>query len=67
MSVMVITGGTAGAGKATALRFARAGYHVALIARDETGLLRGKSFDITGKRWDQAGTRGIAGMPSFGI
>ncbi|VCW51805.1 SDR family NAD(P)-dependent oxidoreductase [Klebsiella pneumoniae] len=37
MSVMVITGGTAG-GKATALRFARAGYHVALIARDETGL-----------------------------
>ncbi|XJP23153.1 SDR family NAD(P)-dependent oxidoreductase [Klebsiella pneumoniae] len=38
MSVMVITGGTAGAGKATALRFARAGYHVALIARDETGL-----------------------------
>ena len=30
-------------------------------------LLRGKSFDITGKRWDQAGTRGIAGMPSFGI
>lgn len=24
--------------KATALRFARAGYHVALIARDETGL-----------------------------
>ena len=27
MSVMVITGGTAGAGKATALRFARAGYH----------------------------------------
>lgn len=38
MSVMVITGGTAGAGKVTALRFARAGYHVALIARDETGL-----------------------------
>lgn len=38
MSVMVITGGTAGASKATALRFARAGYHVALIARDETGL-----------------------------
>ena len=38
MSVMVITGGTAGAGKATALRFARAGYHVALIARDETSL-----------------------------
>ncbi len=45
MSVMVITGGTAGAGKATALRFARAGYHVALIdprrngfAGDATGL-----------------------------
>nr|DAL21386.1 MAG TPA_asm: hypothetical protein [Caudoviricetes sp.] len=30
-------------------------------------MLRGKSFDITGKRWDQAETRGIAGMPSFGI
>ncbi len=38
MSVMVITGGTAGAGKATALRSPHAGYHVALIARDETGL-----------------------------
>ena len=40
MSVMVITGGTAGAGKATALRFARAGYHVALIARDAAVLKR---------------------------
>ncbi len=53
MSVMVITGGTAGAGKATALRFARAGYHVALIARDETGLQETRQacerFGI--KRW----------------
>lgn len=30
-------------------------------------LLLGKSFDITGKRLDQAGTRGIAGMISLGI
>ncbi|PCR39168.1 short-chain dehydrogenase, partial [Klebsiella pneumoniae] len=39
MSVMVITGGTAGSGaKLPRCVFARAGYHVALIARDETGL-----------------------------
>lgn len=44
MSVMVITGGTAGAGKATALRFARAGYRGADrprrngFAGDATGL-----------------------------
>ena len=47
MSVMVITGGTAGAGKATALRFARAGYHVALIARDETGLQETRPVSYT--------------------
>ncbi|KLW01564.1 oxidoreductase [Klebsiella aerogenes] len=38
MAVMVITGGSAGAGKATALCFAKAGYDVAIIARDESGL-----------------------------
>ena len=35
MAVIVITGGTAGVGKATALHFAQAGYDVGIIARDE--------------------------------
>lgn len=38
MSVVVITGATAGVGKATALRFAEAGYHVGIIARDDPSL-----------------------------
>lgn len=38
MSVVVITGGTAGVGKATAERFAQAGFDVAVIARSEAGL-----------------------------
>ncbi|HBH15133.1 MAG TPA: short-chain dehydrogenase [Leclercia adecarboxylata] len=38
MSVVVITGATAGVGKATALRFAAAGYDVGLIARDDHSL-----------------------------
>ncbi|KNC90383.1 SDR family oxidoreductase [Trabulsiella odontotermitis] len=38
MSVVVITGGSAGAGKATALRFADAGYDIAVIARGDAGL-----------------------------
>lgn len=36
--IAVITGGTAGVGRATAVAFARAGYRVAVIARGEQGL-----------------------------
>lgn len=38
MAVVVITGGTAGIGRATALRFAKEGYDVAVIARGNEGL-----------------------------
>ncbi|MEH0885241.1 SDR family oxidoreductase [Enterobacter sp. UNJFSC 003] len=38
MAVIVITGGTAGVGKATALHFAKAGFDVGIIARDEESL-----------------------------
>ena len=36
--VVMITGGTAGVGRATAIRFARRGARVGLIARDPAGL-----------------------------
>ncbi len=36
--IVVICGGTAGVGRATALEFARAGYNLGIIARDEKGL-----------------------------
>ncbi|WP_193227560.1 SDR family oxidoreductase [Aureimonas psammosilenae] len=36
--VVVITGGSSGIGRASALAFARAGWHVGLIARGEAGL-----------------------------
>ncbi|EWC42224.1 SDR family oxidoreductase [Stutzerimonas stutzeri] len=36
--IVVICGATAGVGRATAVAFAKAGYHVALIARGEQGL-----------------------------
>lgn len=35
---MVITGGSAGVGRATALAFARRGWNVALLARDRSDL-----------------------------
>ena len=38
--VVAITGGSAGVGRASAVLFAKAGYHVALIARDEERLQR---------------------------
>ena len=43
----VITGGTAGVGRATAVAFARAGYQVAILARGEQGLSH-SSADISG-------------------
>ena len=39
--VAVITGGTAGIGRATADLFAQEGFALAIIARGEEGLLRG--------------------------
>lgn len=66
MSVMVITGGTAGAGKATALRFARAGYHVALIA-EMRRVCRKPSRPANGlalKRWPLAPTSPMPGRCS---
>ncbi|CEG54423.1 MULTISPECIES: SDR family oxidoreductase [Pseudomonadaceae] len=36
--IAVITGGTAGVGRATAIAFARAGYQLAILARGERGL-----------------------------
>ncbi|NIY46685.1 SDR family oxidoreductase [Cedecea colo] len=38
MAVVVVTGGTAGVGRATAVHFAKEGYDVAVIARGEEGL-----------------------------
>jgi NAD(P)-dependent dehydrogenase (short-subunit alcohol dehydrogenase family) len=38
VSTVVVTGGSAGVGRATALVFARRGWNVAIIARDEAGL-----------------------------
>lgn len=51
MAVMAITGGTAGVGKATALRFARAGYDVGIIARD------GRSLEATKQELLRCGVR----------
>ena len=37
-SIVVVTGASAGVGRATAVEFARHGWHVALLARGEDGL-----------------------------
>lgn len=54
MPVVVITGATAGAGRAIALRFAREGYDIALIAREETAL------EAARQECEQYGVRGIS-------
>jgi NADP-dependent 3-hydroxy acid dehydrogenase YdfG len=46
---VVITGASAGVGRATALAFARRGWNVGLLARDPTGL------ESAGNEVDQAG------------
>ncbi len=54
MSVMVITGGTAGAGKATALRFARAGYPRGADRLETKRVYRRRDRPVNGlalKRW----------------
>jgi NAD(P)-dependent dehydrogenase (short-subunit alcohol dehydrogenase family) len=50
---VVITGGSAGVGRATALVFARRGWNVALLARDPRGL------ESTAKEIEQAGGRAM--------
>ena len=52
--VAVVTGGTAGVGRATVQEFARAGYDVAVLARGRSGL-DGAVADVTA-----AGGRGLA-------
>ncbi len=48
---VVICGGTAGVGRATALAFAQAGYHVAVIARGKQGLSDTRSeLEATGAK-----------------
>jgi NADP-dependent 3-hydroxy acid dehydrogenase YdfG len=50
---VVITGASAGVGRATALAFARRSWNVALLARDPTGL------ESAGNEVDQAGGRAL--------
>jgi NADP-dependent 3-hydroxy acid dehydrogenase YdfG len=52
--VIVITGGTAGVGRATARRFAREGCAVAVLARGQDGL------DATAREIEQLGGRALA-------
>jgi NAD(P)-dependent dehydrogenase (short-subunit alcohol dehydrogenase family) len=44
MSVAVVTGAGSGVGRAIALRFAREGWHVALVGRSESSLLETKTL-----------------------
>ncbi len=52
-SVVVITGGTAGVGRATARRFAAAGAKIAVLARGQDGL------DATARELPRLGARGV--------
>jgi NAD(P)-dependent dehydrogenase (short-subunit alcohol dehydrogenase family) len=52
--IAVVTGATAGVGRATALAFARAGFDVALLARGDAGL------DATAREVEAAGATALA-------
>jgi NAD(P)-dependent dehydrogenase (short-subunit alcohol dehydrogenase family) len=52
--IVVVTGGTAGIGRATVREFARNGYDVAILARGEDGL------DATKREVDEMGHRALA-------
>jgi short-subunit dehydrogenase len=56
-SVVVITGGTAGVGRATARRFAAAGVKIAILARGQDGL------DATARDLRRLGARGVLAIP----
>src|SRR5690348_14960491 len=52
--IVVVTGGTAGIGRATVREFARSGYDVAILARGQDGL------DATRREVEQMGRRALA-------
>ena len=52
--IVVVTGGTAGIGRATVREFARSGYDVAILARGQDGL------DATRREVDEMGRRALA-------
>jgi NAD(P)-dependent dehydrogenase (short-subunit alcohol dehydrogenase family) len=63
--IAVITGGSAGIGRATALAFARAGHHVAILARDSQRIeaaceeIRGQGGRALGVSVDVADAEGV--------